>query len=62
MIFVVCSVFLNQLFEKFFQEFHYVSKRLQENQARQNVGLIWVQSVCEGNGQTTLVGSELIFS
>ena len=37
-----------------------MSNRLDTDQARLQLGLIWVQNVCKGNQQKTLEGKELI--
>ena len=48
--------FKNQFFEKFFQEYHLCQTVW--NQIRPDIlsGLIWVQTVCKGYQQMTLVG------
>ena len=43
-----------------FRKTIWLSNRLNPDQARRLSGLIWVQSVCRGCQQTTLVGNELI--
>ena len=52
--------FQNKLFSKYsFRNIIRVSQRLDPDQARQMLGMIWVQTVCKGYQQTALVGKEL---
>ena len=54
------SCFLFVFFEKFLQEYHMWSQ-IVRIQIRPDVlsGLVWVQTVCKGHQQMTLVGNEL---
>ena len=45
-------------FEKFFQEYH---QCLDPDQADILSGLIWVQTICKGYQQTTIVGKKLTY-
>ena len=49
-----------KFFKKFFQEYHQSVKQLIQIRPDILSGLIWIQTVCKGYQQMTLVGKELI--
>ena len=51
--------FQSKLFRKIFQEYHLSVKKIRSRSGPTFCrALIWVQSVCKGHEQTTLVGNE----
>ena len=61
--FVICWV-LKNFFENFFHEYHQIVKQFvsRSGPTFKMSGLIWVQTVCQGYQQTTLVGKDLRIS
>ena len=59
MLFCCLLIFQNQIFRKFFQEYHLSVKQIGPSQARRFARPDWVQTVCKSHKQMTLGDKEL---